>query len=43
MNFPQNDEKDDKGALLEILQVFRTHSHVDSQSVFRKGAFERVF
>ena len=34
--------KDDKSALMEIFQVFDTLSHVDYQSVFRKGAFYRV-
>ena len=33
--------KDDKSALMEIFQVFGTLSHVDYQSVFRKGAFYR--
>ena len=34
-------KKYDKGALMDILQVFGTLSHVDCQSVFRNGAFYR--
>ena len=41
INFPQNDEKHNKSTLMEILQVFRTTSHVDCKSVFWNGAFYR--
>ena len=39
INFPENDEKHDKRALMEIWQVFGTLSYVDCQSVFWKSAF----
>ena len=42
INFPRNYEKHDKSALMEISQVFGTHSHVHCQSVFSNGAFQRV-
>ena len=42
INFPQNDEKHEKSALMEIWQVFGTLSHVDCQRVFWNGAFSRV-
>ena len=32
-------KKDDKSALMDILQVFDTLSHVDCQSVFPNGTF----
>ena len=34
INFPENDEINDKSAFMEILQVFGTLSHVDCSSVF---------
>ena len=37
ITFPQNDEKHEKSALMDILQVFGTLSDVDCQSVFRNG------
>ena len=33
INIPENDEKQDKSALMEISQVFDTLSHVDWQSM----------
>ena len=39
INFPENDEKHDKRAFMEISQVFGTFSDVDCQSVFWNGAF----
>ena len=39
IKFSENDEKHDKGALMEILQVFAMLWHVDCQSVFWNGAF----
>ena len=42
ITFPQNDEKHEKSALMDILQVFSTISHVDCQSVFRNAGFHRV-
>ena len=41
INFLQNDENHDKSALMDILQVFRTLSHVDCQVLFRNEAFYR--
>ena len=38
INFDQNDEKNDKNALIEILQVFGTLSQADCQSMFWNGA-----
>ena len=34
INIPDNDEKQDKSALLDIWQVFGKLSHADCQSVF---------
>ena len=34
IDFPENDEKHDQGALMEICKVFGTLSHVDCQCVF---------
>ena len=42
INFPENDEKHHKNALMEILQVFGMLSNVDCQRVFANGAFLRV-
>ena len=42
INFPKNDEKQEKKAPIENLQVFGTFLHVDSQSVFRNGTFYTV-
>ena len=38
INFPENEEKHDKSAPMEVLQVFGTLSHVDYQCVFWNGA-----
>ena len=38
MNVPQNDEKQDKRALIEIWQVFGMLSYVHCQCVFGDGA-----
>ena len=38
INFPQNDEKQDKSGLIEISQVFRMLSFVDWQCAFWDGA-----
>ena len=42
INVPQNDEKHDKSALMEISQVLGTPSHVDCQGVFPNGTFYTV-
>ena len=38
-SFPQNDEKHDKKALMEIFQVFGVLSNVDCQGVFPNGVY----
>ena len=37
IDFPENDEKHDKSAFMEISQVFGTLSHVDCQCAFWNG------
>ena len=38
INFPENDEKDDKSALMENSQVLGTPPDVDCQCLFLNGA-----
>ena len=42
INFPQNDEKHDKIAVMDISQGSGTLSHVDSQRIFWNSAFYRL-
>ena len=39
INFPQNDQKHDKSALMEISEVFGTLSHVHSQTCSETALF----